>query len=218
MNRKRTEDCKGGEEVKKSRWKEEGRLRGCWRARFFCSSPSVGLSCWSVSVARGPWPAAAICSELVLRHHSRPSLLVSPANVWSFKLTFCVHSVYWRLCTDTNLWFFGAGRSCRSGGVGGGAGGRQTHSYFSFFFLGRFSIHLQKNTDFNIKAIKNSAFLPSAEHKSIYSEECWEPVSVPADFQTMQADETPNLFSIQDSSKHLCLPQKKVSLQRHKGE
>ncbi len=135
--------------------KGRGEAQSCWRARFFCSSPSVGLSCWSVSGARGPWPAAAICSELVLRHHSMPSLLVSPANVWSFKLTFCVHSVYSRLCTDTNLWFFGAGRSCRSGGVGGGAGGRQTHSYFSFFFLGRFSIHLQKNIDFNIKAIKH---------------------------------------------------------------
>ncbi len=81
-----------------------------------------------------------------------------------------------------------------------------------------FPFTYKKNTDFNIKAIKNSAFLPSAEHKSIYSEQCWEPVSVPADFQTMQADETPKRFSIQDSSKHLCLPQKKVSLQRHKGE
>lgn len=61
----------------------------------------MGLSCWSVSGERGPWPAAVICSELVLGHHSRPSLLVSPANVSSLKLTFYVHSVYSRLCAQT---------------------------------------------------------------------------------------------------------------------
>ncbi len=131
---------------RKSRKADERKRGGSEVAEELVSFAPVHL--WGFLVgaflARGPWPAAAICSELVLRHHSRPSLLVSPANVWSFKLTFSVHSVYWRLCTDTNLWFFGAGRSCRSGGVGGGAGGRQTHSYFSFFFLGRFPFTYKK--------------------------------------------------------------------------
>lgn len=206
-------------EVKKNRWKEVGERKrgGTKEAQRLLKSSFLLLQsiCGAFLLERFWWARSLACCSDMFRDSPASSLeaftfgfsckcfMIKTNILHSFRLLKTV-------CTDTNLWCWGAGRSCRRGGVGGGAGGRQTHSYFRLFFLGCFSIHLPKK---HWHWYKNNW-----EHKRKHfciSFFCWTQKYIFwRMLRTMQANE-----NLHPSSKYLlCLPQKKVCLERHEGE
>lgn len=155
-----TDNCRGGEEVKRNRG--ERKQGGTKEAQRLLKSSFLLLQsiCGALLLERFWWARSLACCSDRLRDSPASSLeafaLGFACKSFIINISIlCSFHILQTVCMDTNLWCWGAGWRCRSGGVGGGAGVWQTHGYFRLFFLGCFSIHLQQSIDIYIKTMSN---------------------------------------------------------------